>query len=162
MVKKKPIRPLKTLTKYGKSVAPPTDEDKQKILHAVVEEGKPGRPAARELGIPSLTLAIWLAEDKAFRDFYGWVQKEFVSTMGDLCLTVIRSAILKGDWKAAAWYLERQCGYSIPLSSTSQGKITVEFKDDPFRQTDGGIVKTDGENESVKNVKCKKLKKETE
>lgn len=158
-LKKKIPRQLKTLKKYGVSVAPPTLQQKQDIMKAVVEDILPIRAAIDTLKLPKLTLAIWLSEDTAFREFYGWLQRQFVSNMEDYCVSVIREAIINRDWKAAAWYLERRCGYSIPLSSTSQGKITVEFKDDPFKKSDGMIM---AETESVKNVKIKQTKKETE
>lgn len=60
--------------------------------------------AARSAGIAKATFYAWLHDEKAFLNACKKAEYEAESES----LEIIRGAATAGDWKAAAWYLERK------------------------------------------------------
>lgn len=103
-----------------------TDETRKKLIQAL-SIGCTYELAAKYAGIHEATFYSWLTKGReghpGFLKFYEDAKKaEAICATG--ALGVIVQSAREGDWKAAAWFLERRHGY------TNRDKAAVEINID--------------------------------
>ena len=101
-----------------------------------MSKGASPETAARAIGISRATWFRWMkrgesGDERAYRRFYLAVRRA-QSECAIEALQVIHEAAQDGNWKAAAWLLERRYGYTTSMCER-EAVIEAELKqaDDP-------------------------------
>ena len=107
-----------------------TDETKKRLLQAL-SVGCTYELAAKFAGIHEATFYSWLAKGREgnpdFSSFYEAAKKAEAACATGALGVIVQSA-RDGDWKAAAWFLERRHGYTNREKPAVEINIDAESK----------------------------------
>jgi hypothetical protein len=107
--------------------------DLEKRLCALVRQGVPIRYALQSEGISHKTLRNWRERgatgEEPFATFATNLSAAFGQVVGSMAMNIINAAE-GGDWKAAAWWLERRAQhFAPPKQSMRVEKAPTELSD---------------------------------
>ena len=118
-----------------------TPQVKKRILTAI-RQGSPFEHAAEFGGVHRTTLYKWIKAGEDGEQPYAAFLEEFYKAQADavqVLLKRINDAAANGDWKAAAWILERRhrehFGRNVEVSGPQGGAIDLRLVNPPDDQT---------------------------
>jgi len=121
------------------------NEERQKRIIDAIKIGATYEIAAEQAGVSRSTLYNWLTKGEkqtkgAYRTFLDTFKKA-ESTAAITCLQVINEEAIKGNWKCAAYLLERRHGYKRDSQFLRSDQLTQETPKNEKVKSPGELMK---------------------